>query len=208
MSLQALEEIKCPCGETFEAEIYQSVSVGEDPELKDLILGGEFNMVECHECRKIIYAERFVLYHDREQELLAFVYPIKMKDQKEYVAADMKSTYAALQKALPNGESLDYTPFALFGMDELCHILTLEDEIADESEIAAYISKELGLKIKRVDKSAARRKGIPPILPFMGKNDFRENLLAGIEALLKKNDRLVHYRKLLAQVQSDSGWTI
>ena len=209
MSLQTLEEIKCPCGEAFEAEVYQSVSAGEDPELKELILGGEFNMVECPECRNVIYAERFVLYHDRSQELLAFVYPIKMKDQKEHVAVDMKRTYDALRHALPEGESLDYIPFALFGMDELCHILTLEDEMADEAEVAAYICKELGLKPKRVEKSAARKKGIPPVLPLKStRGNLRENVLAGVEALLQKNDRLVHYQALLSRLQSDSNWTI
>lgn len=209
MSLQALEEIKCPCGESFEAEIYQSVSVGEDHELKDLILGGEFNMVECPECREIIYAERFVLYHDREQELLAFVYPRDMRERREFVAAEMKLTYDALQAALPEGESLKYEPLPLFGMDELCQVLIREDEMADEAEIAAYICKSLGLKPKRVEKSAARKKGIPPVLPLKGnKADLRENLLAGLAAMLEENDRLVHYRKLHAQIQSDSGWTI
>ena len=209
MSLQALEEIKCPCGESFEAEVYQSVSAGEDPELKDLILGGEFNMVQCPDCREVIYAERFVLYHDRSQELLAFVYPVNMRDRKEFVAAEIKRTYEALQAALPEGEELKYDPLPLFGMDELCQVLAAEDEIADEAEIAAYICKSLGLKPRKIEKSAARKKGIPPILPLKNsQGNLRENLLHGLSELLTENDRLVHYQKLQAQIQSDSGWTI
>lgn len=105
MSLQTLKEIKCACGDTFETEIYQSVSVGEDPELKDLILGGEFNMVECPHCHQVIYAENFVLYHDHAQELMAFVYPYAMKENQGPMAEQMKATFSELQSKLGRRET-------------------------------------------------------------------------------------------------------
>jgi hypothetical protein len=209
MSLQSLEEVKCPCGEAFETEIYQSVSVGDDPELKDLILGGEFNMVECPGCNRIIYAERFVLYHDREQELMAFVYPYGKREQGASMAEEMRKTFESLQVGLPEGEKLPYKPIMLFGMDELCQVLTEDDEITDEAEIAGHLCKSLGLKPRKISKAFARQMKIPFVLPLRGEvKQVRENLIGDLEKILKENDRLAHYQKLLAHIKSDPNWSI
>src|SRR5438067_1125064 len=125
MSLTAIEEIRCPCGEAFESELYQSVSAGDEPDLKDQILAGEFNMVRCPACSQLLYGERFVLYHDSAQELMAFIYPVGMQDKKAEIEKEMAQTYAKL-RAEANPGALHYEPNLLFGMDRLCEMLTRE----------------------------------------------------------------------------------
>ena len=210
MSLRTLEEIKCPCGETFEAEIYQSVTIEDDPEVKDLILGGEFNMVQCPACSEIIYAEHFVLYHDRDQELMAFVYPYSMQSEGEATRAEMTKTFVDLQEALSKDEKLSYKPILLFGMDQLCGLLTEDEEISDEAEIVNHLCRSLGLKQRKIQRGLARERKIPSILPLENPQNShpRENLIQGLQKILHANDRLVHYQKLLKLVKSDPAWKI
>ncbi len=209
MSLQTLKEIKCACGDTFETEIYQSVSVGEDPELKDLILGGEFNMVECPHCHQVIYAENFVLYHDHAQELMAFVYPYAMKENQGPMAEQMKATFSELQSKLADDEKLTYGPLMLFGMDQLCDVLKIDDDLTDESDVAEYVCKSLGMKAIKLPKAFARVKGIPYILPLGEKGErSRQSMITGLEKLLKENDRLSLYQKLLEQIKADPDWKV
>src|SRR3989344_5582440 len=154
MSFQAPEEIRCPCGEVFQTELYQSVSAGDDPDLKEMILGGEFNMVKCPSCFQLLYGERFVLYHDAAQELMAFVHPLEQEHRKEELKAEMRSSFEKLQAGLP--EKLPYEPTLIFGMDRLCELIVREDNIADEAAIAEFLCATLKLQAKKIHKSVAR----------------------------------------------------
>src|SRR5712691_7309796 len=127
MSFQSPAEIRCPCGEAFETELYESVSAGDDPDLKDMILAGEFNMVKCPSCFNMLYGERFVLYHDAPLELMAFVHPLGREPQKEQLKTEMQNSFARLQAGLE--KKLPYEPCLLFGLDRLCEILVREEEI-------------------------------------------------------------------------------
>ena len=71
MSILSNCEIKCNCGETFEAEVWKAVNVFDDPDLKDVILSGRFNTVECPHCKKVFYHEHFFMYQDLQNELIA-----------------------------------------------------------------------------------------------------------------------------------------
>src|SRR5438552_3618111 len=76
-------EMTCPaCKIPNAVEVWSSLNVREDPELKELLLGGEVNMMECKACREVFYAEHFLLYHDPDSELLAFVYPQSYEEKQ------------------------------------------------------------------------------------------------------------------------------
>ena len=207
MSFQAFQEIRCPCGETFETELYESVSAGDNPDLKEMILGGEFNMVKCPSCFNLLYGERFVLYHDAAQELMAFVHPLGLESRKEELAAEMKASFTQLQAGLE--AKLPYEPCLIFGMDRLCELIVKEDAIADEAAIAEFLCATLKLQAKKIHKSVARKKNIPPVLPLSkADKDFRASLLAGVKKLINENDRLEHYQTLLKEVESDPNWQL
>ncbi|OGR94061.1 MAG: hypothetical protein A2902_00375 [Elusimicrobia bacterium RIFCSPLOWO2_01_FULL_64_13] len=71
------------------------------------------------------------------------------------------------------------------------------------------LCRSLGLKEKRLARDAARRKGVPPIIPVDPKEtDQRAALLKGLEKVLAANDRLEHYKGLRDKVVSDPAWTI
>ena len=55
MSISNLEEITCPCGEVFEAELLSAISVGDNPELKEALMAGEINLATCPKCGRMFY---------------------------------------------------------------------------------------------------------------------------------------------------------
>ena len=55
-------DIECTyCQHPNTVEVWSVINVDLDPELKDLLLGGELNMTECEACHKTFYAEHFLL---------------------------------------------------------------------------------------------------------------------------------------------------
>lgn len=214
MSLTYLEKIECPCGESFESELFQSISVHEDPDLRDKVLAGEINVVKCPSCFQMVYAERFVLYHDPEDELMAFVYPKGTESRREEIQAEMARAFSDLQAGLPPERKIGYKPFLVFGMDELCGLLRAEEERADEAAVADALCDSLRLQKKKIQRDLARRLGIPALLPLSGKPqgegaaaDLRQRLLRGLREIVAANDRLEHYRKMLEQVEADPNWS-
>lgn len=202
MSLTIIQEIRCPCGEVFESEIYQSVSVKQDPDLKESILAGEFNLVGCPKCQTTLYADHFVLYHDRESELLAFVYPEAMESRRDEIESSVAQQLDLVKEELSQDGGISYSPFLIFGMDKLCHILEIEEEIRDEAQIVAHLAKSLGLFVLRIRPRSVRVKNIPPVLPLDNVNNLtqlegetlRASALAGLEKIFEQNDLLTHYK--------------
>src|SRR5579871_5023263 len=69
-------DITCEqCGKEFRGTIWTAIHAKQDPELKELLLGGEINLVMCPECSHVAYQDHFVLYQDPTAELIAYVYP-------------------------------------------------------------------------------------------------------------------------------------
>lgn len=211
MSLSYMEEVQCSCGETFEAELYQSVSVRENPELKEAVLGGQLNVVKCTSCFRLLYAERFVLYHDADSALMAFVYPKDMEHDRIKIEQSMGGAFAQLQSELPEGQEIQYQPYLLFGMDALCALIRAEEDLADEVAVVESLCDSLQIKYKKISLDLARRKQIPSLIPYAvndSKNGFRENAIAGLLKVMEANPHLQHYGKFLAEVNKDPEWSL
>jgi len=77
MSQKKTHEIACPlCGREQEVELWDSVDVGEDPELRDRLLSGLINRVECAGCKKWFRIDKPLVYHDREQDIFIHLEPL------------------------------------------------------------------------------------------------------------------------------------
>lgn len=74
MSKQSTADIKCEhCGYEFEKQVYTSVNVKQNPELRQRVLNGEFFKHECHSCGNIIKSFHQVLYHDSERKFMVLL---------------------------------------------------------------------------------------------------------------------------------------
>ena len=207
MAITTLEEIRCACGEVFESEVYQSVSAQKNPELKEAILSGEFNIVFCTECKQPLHVDKMLLYHDADQQLLAFVYPKDLQAKKEEFTKNMQQNFVDLQASLVEDERFAYKPFLIFGLDDLCTLIRLEEEIEIESEIAESLCGVLGLSFKKIHLDSARRKNMMPLLPYVpgASGDFKMQIIEGLKEMLETNPLLAQYKKLLDHLESGAA---
>lgn len=204
-------EVSCPsCKFLQQAELWSSITVKEDPELKDLLMGGEINFLECQSCKAIFYAEQFILYHDQIDELFAFVYPSGHETEKEKWLEKSRLDFQKAQENLDAASKFRYVPHSFFGLQDLITQVRLEEDRKLQGEIAACLAKPLGLEIKKIRPSLARAQAIPPVLPFNKKlkGSFREQLISAIEMIEKKNDLLFHYRELKNKLLQDKEWSL
>lgn len=196
MSTLLEQDIVCPyCQFPDQAELWASINVKDDPELKDLLLGGELNMVECASCKEMFYADRFLLYHDPENELMAFVYPIGHRAERERWLAKTRTDFEQIQNGSDTSPHLNYGPLSLFGLDELVTLVEWDDEIQVQGEIVKALSQENDFPVQELRPSVARFHRLPRVLPLLKGSVLqgREALLAGIGALETINDRLFVY---------------
>lgn len=75
MSIEREYTLICACGRMFHANLYDTVNVTADPELRQSILQGRLNVVQCPRCHRESYIDKPFLYHDMERDLLLFIYP-------------------------------------------------------------------------------------------------------------------------------------
>lgn len=210
MSSRKLEQITCACGHCFEAELWTSLSIAEDAELKDALEAGEINVVCCPSCGEVFHVDHFLLYHDSKNELLVFVYPYSFSGQEQQLARKMNEDTDNALAALPEADRFSYRPVLAFGLDELLHIIRREDEWNDELAIAEYLAEEFSFELVRLHPSRARQKGLPrllPRLPLPG-TDTRGCILAGLRLLLQHNENLAHFRAVCERIEQDPGWTL
>ncbi len=197
MSLLTEKEIDCPaCRFPNNAEIWTVITVKTEPELRDLLLGGEINLVKCASCKEVFYANEFFLYHDQDRELMAFVYPPQQMGRKEELLKAAKQDFRESQVGVSIEEKLDYEPIVLFGMDALVGLAQNEEEAEIQGEIIDHLSKIHGFEVRRLKKSKAREMGFPPVIPVSSKKfpTLKESILDGISLVETFNDRLHIYR--------------
>ena len=208
MSFAKLESVKCACGHEFEVELLNSICVGENPELKDALLCGEINIVQCPDCKSIFYAEQFLLYQESARELVAFVYPESFKDNAQRLALNMRGTFKQAVGALDDESKINYEPILVFGLDSLVEIVRLEDDIKDEIEILRYYADEIGVSTIELSWAYARENKIVPLLPLKNAKGAlqRTSVIDGIKILLNKNPNLENYRKTLSKIETDTNW--
>jgi hypothetical protein len=210
MSLSSQEEIRCPCGEVFEADIWNSINAVEDPELKDAIINGEINIVSCPRCGQIFYAEHFLLYHDSENELLAFVYPSSFVADAEHWQKKMEEDFKkATEEIMPEG-IMTYKPILMFGLDSLVELIRDEQELEDESSVLKYFAESYDLSILDIKPYFARANKIPRTLPVSKAKDLdmRAEIIEGIKVLLKHNSLLSHYENFLKVIENNLNWQL
>lgn len=206
MSYLAEQEMACPyCKHPNEVEVWSVINVKDDPELKDLLLGGEINLAECAACKKIFFAEFFLLYHDPSSELMAFVYPREQAQERQKWEEKMKLDFVETQAALAEGSKIAYAPVALFGLDELVKVVEMDDETVIQGEIVQHIAKEQGLSVKTLGPAAARALKFPSTIPYRNGAADHKGVAAGLEEVLKANDRLTLYADFQKRVRENPG---
>ena len=205
MSILSNCEITCSCGETFEAEVWKAVNVFDDPDLKDVILSGRFNTVECPHCKKFFYHEHFFMYQDLQNELIAYVYPKKDQNFATSLRKKMLSDFSSLSKEIEELAKIDFEPIIYFGIEDLIDTIRSEDNSRDEIDILTFIAKRMDLDLIKIKPSKARNLCVLHTIPKSRKStgDIKRDIVSGLEQLLRYNPNLVEYESLLARIKQN-----
>lgn len=161
-SIKSQETLNCPNGcEPFDADHWVFVNAGQDPELKDAVLGGELNLCRCPHCGEFFYGDVDFIYLDEQSSLLVFVFSDKNRKNKGDLLEKMRRDYAQLKDTLFKQLNLDFGPMCVFGLQELKEVVETEQKRTDESEAIAAAAAALGMKIARLKPEWARERGFP-----------------------------------------------
>jgi hypothetical protein len=129
MSVHNDIDVTCgQCGKEFKGTVWTSINARQDPELKDLLLGGELNILFCPECSHTFFYEHFLLYLDPVLNLAAYVYPPDEEDHKKDLEEMMKRGFADAQAAFDPKDRMKCAPELMFGLDELQRRIHEEDQ--------------------------------------------------------------------------------
>ena len=95
-------DIECTeCGQEYRGTVWVGIHAGQDPELKDLLLGGELNIVSCTGCSYVSFQERFLIYQEPAAELVAYVYPEIQHNEAAELKKLMLAGFHEAQEVLP-----------------------------------------------------------------------------------------------------------
>jgi hypothetical protein len=204
-------DIECEkCGHEFRGTVWVAVHAGVDPELKELLLGGELNLVSCPECGFVTFQDHFLIYQEPAAELIAYVYPEKQRREEAQLHPLMLAGYREAQKGLTAKQRLLYDPVLFFGLEQLIEMLQAEYALAEQSQIAQVICKENHLNMILLKPSQARKLKMMRVLPRTGKHPHftREDVLGGIDELLNINPALDLYVKLRKTIKDNPHWKL
>lgn len=181
-------DLECEnCGEEFRGTVWVAVHAGQDPELKELLLGGELNLVSCPSCAHVAFQERFLIYQDPAAELVAYVYPEIQKPYEAELRKAMRQGFDEAQAMMPEKQKLDYEPLLIFGLESLIEMLHEEEELGEQSQIAQAICKENNIAFEMLRPSQARQRHSVRVIPRTAE---------GLQQLLTINPALDRYVKL------------
>lgn len=209
MAIKGMITAECPAGcEPVEAEVWSFVRGDVDEALRESLLAGDLNLLVCEDCGTVFMPKASVVYFDPEEDLLAFIFPESYRKEEARWREKMHVDFEEM-KGVIGGSKPPSEPIIYFGMEEAAQGMQAERDLEDEVRIAAALASELGLSIYPVDRSYARGRGLPRVLPCSaapeGKDPTREDALKGLLVLLKANDRLAGFRRWLPHLGKVEG---
>lgn len=101
MSTAKTYSIRCPqCGTPQSVELYDSISVASQPELKTALMENRLNRVECTGCGHSFRVDKPLLYHDADRNILIHWMPATAVSREE-ILDEFDRSMEQLRAALP-----------------------------------------------------------------------------------------------------------
>lgn len=204
-------DITCEsCGDEFRGTVWVAIHAGLDPKLKDLLRGGELNLIACPHCGHVSFQDRFLIYQDPAAELLAYVYPESQRGQETELRTLMLKGFHDAQAGMPEKARVSYEPLLFFGLESLIEQLQLEEALAEQSQVTQVLCKENKLDFELLKPSLARSMSTMRVLPRAGTRHppTRSEVLEGLDRLLTLNPALDFYARLRKAIQENPGWSL
>jgi transcription elongation factor Elf1 len=101
MSAQKTYNIRCPqCGHEQKVELYDSINVTQQPELKTALFENRLNRVLCGSCEASFRIDKPLLYHDPDRNILIHWMPDNAVSREE-ILDEFDRSMEELRAALP-----------------------------------------------------------------------------------------------------------
>lgn len=133
MALKVPYELRCSCGKKFQANIFEYVFTEYDPELKDMILAGEFNSVTCPSCKEILNIENRFLYRDEKNRLWVWVCKKEEELKRKRLLRELIEKNISIEGHFLDDQE-EYRKFLVFGREGLIELLLKEDKALKRRE--------------------------------------------------------------------------
>lgn len=133
MALKVPYEIRCSCNMTFIGNIFEYVFAEHDPELKDSILSGDFNLVTCPSCGQGIPVENRFLYRDEKNKLWVWVCKRDEEQKRDALDEELIDKNGSMEFHFLD-EKEAYRRYLVFGREGLLELLLREDPLLKRRE--------------------------------------------------------------------------
>ena len=153
-------QINCPaCGTQFVGDVHQIIDVGQEPELKEMLLSGYLNVVQCPSCSSVTQVGTPLLYHDPEHELFLVYVPMEMslahEDREKLIGQMVRQTMDRLPAEQRRGYMLQ--PETILSMQTLMEMVLETEGITPEMMARQRSQAELLQELLSADKETVDR---------------------------------------------------
>jgi len=150
--------VTCPrCQTPFTAEVFQLIDVGQQPELKTLVLSGQLNIADCPTCGLTFPVLTPLVYHDPANEIFMVHVPMELNMSTEQREQMIGRIVQQVMNSLPPEQRKAY----LFTPEEILTMPTFQEKIlATEGVTPEMIARqrqqsELIQKLTTADRDVA-----------------------------------------------------
>ncbi|MGQ9552742.1 MAG: CpXC domain-containing protein [Anaerolineae bacterium] len=80
MSSVTVAQVRCPaCGRQYAVQTHQSIDAAKEPQLKEMLLQGRFNLAVCPQCGSRAAINSPFIYHDPDKSLFLLFQPMDLR---------------------------------------------------------------------------------------------------------------------------------
>jgi hypothetical protein len=106
MSQKQIYPIRCPkCGVQEDVELYDSINVQTDANLREELMANRLNGVVCSSCAFEFRVDKSMLYHDPSRDLMIYWIPVGPDDRKRG-QQEFRDTIAQMTAVVPDQMNL------------------------------------------------------------------------------------------------------
>lgn len=107
MSMSKTVNIGCPsCGTQQDVQLYESINVDTDPQLKTALMQNQLNRVHCFDCEADFRVDLPLLYHDPSQNILIHWVPERPELTREMVLEEFDRSLEEMHAMMPDDVEL------------------------------------------------------------------------------------------------------
>lgn len=133
MSRITFHKVQCPCCSNEQKnDVYESINVTLNPELKQKFLNADINIFICEKCREKSFINAPILYHDMEKRFCVQYYPSESLNDDGFFTqftSDGRIILEGIPQTLAESNEYLTTPHIVFDMIDMIRYVAFRDRL-------------------------------------------------------------------------------